>query len=110
MTATAPEIKYRPGAYLLHFCQPLGDPTRPRACARHYVGASKSVGYRIDQHNRSEGCGHIVHIANQKGIIWCVAYIQYTATAKEAFDLERRWKRNGHHADLCPICKERTRP
>lgn len=103
---TAPEIKYRPGAYLLHFLQPIGDPARPRACARHYSGASKSVGFRIDQHNKNEGHGNLVHVANALGIIWCVAYVEYTATSEEAFRLEKRWKRNGHHDDRCPICRE----
>ena len=108
---TAPEIRYRPGAYLLHFLTPLGDPSRPRCSARHYCGASKSVGYRIDQHNHSKGFGNLIHIANDRGIQWIVVHIVYTATAKEAFDLEKQWKRNGHHEDRCPICRaNRTVP
>ena len=103
---TAPEIRYKPGVYLIHFLHPIGDPNRPRSCARHYTGASKSIGFRIDQHHRSEGFGNLVHVANDLGIIWCVAYVQYTATAKEAFALEKRWKRNGHHEARCPICRE----
>lgn len=103
--ATAPQILYKPGAYLLHFCTPLGDPNRPRACARHYCGSSKSVGYRLIQHTRSEGFGHIVHVANQLGIPWIVVRVQYTDTIAEAVALERKWKRNGHHETRCPICR-----
>lgn len=106
--ATAPEIKYAPGVYTIHFCTPIGDPNRPRAFARHYVGAAKSVGFRIDQHNRSAGFGNLIHIANARGIPWIVASVTYTDTASAAFALEKRLKHNGHHADRCPICKERT--
>lgn len=108
----APEIKYRPGAYLIHFLQPIGDPDKPRSYARHYTGASKSVGFRINQHNNNQGFGNLIHVANALGIQWIVAQVVYTTTAKEAFQLEKRWKRNGHHDDRCPICRaarEQTR-
>ena len=102
----APEVRYKPGVYLLHFMQPLGDPSRPRCSASHYCGFSKSVGYRLRQHDRSEGFGNIVHIANALGIQWIVAHIVYTDTVAEARALEKQWKRNGHHDNRCPICRE----
>ena len=99
----------RPGVYLLHFCQPLGDPSRARCSASHYCGSAKSVSKRLAQHERNIGFGSIVHAANRLGIIWIVAHITYTDTIAEAVALERKWKRAGHHDRRCPICHERKK-
>lgn len=101
-----PLIECRPGTYLLHFCEPLGDASRPQACARHYCGSAKSVAQRIEQHKRSVGKGAIVHAVNERGIIWCVANIVYFPDVAGAVALERRWKRAGHLRRHCLICKE----
>jgi len=47
-----------------------------------------------------------VHAANNAGIIWIVARIEYTDTVAEAVALERKWKRAGHHDRRCLICQE----
>lgn len=101
-----PLIERRPGTYLLHFCQPLGDPDRPVAYAQHYCGSAKSIAQRIEQHRRSVGHGAIVHAANARGIIWIVARIVYQDSVQDAVELERRWKRASHLRRRCPICQE----
>jgi len=89
--------------YLLHF-------DRPYKHARHYLGFSKTLETmkrRIDTHTNAtagDGQNHRLLVkVREEGIGFTVSRIWEEATRQD----ERRWKRNGGGARLCPICRGR---
>lgn len=91
--------------YLLCFDEPLGDPSRPRMSARHYLGWCNAGGLeeRLRMHAAGRGAA-ITRRASERGIGWIVAW-QSTGTRFN----ERRMKRNGNFARRCARCKEKTK-
>lgn len=93
----------RPGViYLLHFSRPLGDPSRPRMSARHYLGWSTddAVVRRIREHREGRGAA-ITRAAVAAGIeLSVVAVIHGTRND------ERRLKIRGHHDRRCVLCQK----
>lgn len=86
--------------YLLHFSQPLGDVSRPRMSAQHYLGwcARDELERRLAEHRA--GCGaKITRAAVNRGIrllhVW-----QHPGTPAD----ERTRKQRGHFSTLCPVC------
>lgn len=95
----------QPGViYLLHFDQPLGDPSRPRMSARHYVGWSmeRTVVRRIREHREGRGAS-ITRAAVARGI-----GMQVVAVTRGTRNDERRLKNNGHHDERCVLCQQAT--
>lgn len=90
--------------YLLHFEQPLGDPTRPRMSARHYLGWAKdeqSRERRIEHHRRGTADVSITKAAFERGIGFVVGWL-----GDGTRDDERRMKNSGNHHRRCSICRE----
>jgi hypothetical protein len=89
--------------YMLCYAAPLGDTSRPRMWARHYVGSYKNPA-RIE-HHRNGTCGAAMCMAfHAAGIPFLVV-----RTARGGKQLERRIKNNGHHSQYCPVCTPRPR-
>jgi hypothetical protein len=84
--------------YLLHFKERIGDPSRPRMHAQHYVGSYWRESRLTDHANGTSGVP-IVTAFHAKGIPFVVA-----RTVPGDKTLERRIKRYGHHAEHCPEC------
>lgn len=86
--------------YLLHFDEPIGDTSRPRMHASHYLGWAKDgkLADRLERHARGEGAS-ITRYAVEHGIGWTVTMLRDGTR-----DDERRLKRNGHHDRQCSVC------
>jgi hypothetical protein len=84
--------------YMLCFAAPLGDPTRPRMSASHYVGWFQNPA-RITHHQNGTSGVPIVYAFFQRGIPFIISRTR-TGTRSD----ERRIKLSGHHADHCPNC------
>ena len=108
-TGTLPDGGEGTGAlghlYLLHFDEPLGDPTRPRMSASHYLGWAKAgkLEDRLARHARGTGAA-ITRAAVERGIGWSV-----TLLVDGTRDDERRLKFAGHHERRCAVCRGRGR-
>ena len=89
--------------YLLHFAQPLGNPTNPRALARHYVGWALNLDERINQHRRGDGCA-LTRAAVERGISF-----EVVQTWPGDYRLEKHIKALKAAPRLCPICGKRHR-
>lgn len=77
--------------YLLHFDQPFGH-------ARHYMGWSGNLRYRLACHQAGTGANLLRHVA-EAGIAWRLAGLWYGDR-----HLERAMKNHGH-ARRCPECR-----
>lgn len=89
--------------YQLHFSKPIGDTTRPRMHAQHYVGfavSERTMWSRIDHHRRGTSGVPIVKAAIEAG---CELHVVMVREGTR--DEERRMKSNGHHAERCYICQ-----
>ncbi len=78
--------------YLLHFDQPLHH-------ARHYLGTTKNLPYRIHQHLNGEG-SPLVKAVMDAGIL-----VHLATTWEGGHDLERQLKNRHNSPKLCPICQ-----
>lgn len=89
--------------YQLHFSEPLGDLSRPRMSAQHYLGWAKSESSRearIEHHRRGTSGVAITKAAFDLGIEMHVVWL-----GEGTRDDERRMKLNGHHERRCMICR-----
>jgi hypothetical protein len=81
--------------YLIHLDAPLS----PKSASRHYIGYTKHVPSRMQQHARGRGA-RFMAVAKERGISWSIARI---------WPGDRGWERalkNRHDAPrLCPICR-----
>lgn len=84
--------------YLLHFAEPIGDLSRPRMWAQHYVGSYWSTS-RLADHRSGRSGVPIVAEFHRRGIKFTVARITPGGKA-----LERRIKQRGHFREYCPEC------
>lgn len=82
--------------YLLHFHTPLSH-------ARHYLGSADDVEQRLQEHRTGRGA-RLMAVVTAAGITWEVART-WEGDRKE----ERRLKRLGGHARLCPLCGKHSR-
>lgn len=84
--------------YLLHYREPIGDLSRPRMFAQHYVGSYWSES-RLTSHRNGTSGVPIVAEFHRRGIPFVVARI--TPGGKT---LEARIKTRGHFREYCPEC------
>jgi predicted GIY-YIG superfamily endonuclease len=85
--------------YLIHFNSPIGDPTRPKASASHYIGSAADLTARLTEHAAGRGA-RIMAAVVARGIGWHLVRCWPGGWA-----LERRLKRWHKHAQLCPECR-----
>lgn len=78
--------------YLLHFDEPFGH-------AKHYTGWASDLYGRLAHHGGPSGANLLWHVA-KAGIGWSLA-----RTWEGDRYLERRLKRRGGAARLCPVCR-----
>jgi predicted GIY-YIG superfamily endonuclease len=77
--------------YLVHFEEPYKH-------ARHYLGWSDQLAYRIAHHKSGSGA-NLLRVVNEAGIRWVVARVWHGADRS----FERRLK--GHSSTrYCPVC------
>lgn len=95
--------------YLLHFSERYPAGRRPQ----HYVGVAVDVDRRVAEHrngNPGKG-GSLTRAIKAAGITFVVAEEWHFGTADEAFEFERKLKKQRHHARHCKFCKgEKTCP
>lgn len=85
--------------YLLHFDQPIaGRPNGVPADVLHYIGFSDHLSRRYSHHIAGRGARLVAAVA-ERGIP-----VRVVRTWSGGRDLERRLKRQHHHARLCPSC------
>jgi hypothetical protein len=85
--------------YLIHFDQPIGDPTNPRGFASHYTGWTLDLPARLVDHAAGRGA-RLMQVVGELGIGWQLARI-WTGTRTR----ERSLKRSGGAARRCPVCQ-----
>jgi len=85
--------------YLLHFLEPIGNHSNPRAMAQHYIGVDLN-GKRIEAQTAGAGAAIVRHVQAQ-GIGFVVA-----ATWPGTRALERQLKRRKHASRFCPVCRQ----
>jgi hypothetical protein len=85
--------------YLLHFLEPIGNPTNRHAMAQHYIGWALVAAERISTQTAGQGAAIVRHVQAQ-GIGFLVA-----ATWPGSRALERQLKRRKHASRFCPICR-----
>ena len=85
--------------YLVHFTQPLGNPTNRRAMASHYIGFSADPPKRFARHLAGRG-SRIVAAAITAGIA-----VELAATWPGDRRLERRLKDRHDAPRWCPVCR-----
>jgi hypothetical protein len=84
--------------YLIHFDQPIGDPTNPRGFASHYTGWTLDLPARLLDHAAGRGA-RLLQVVGELGIGWQLARI-WTGTRTR----ERSLKQRGA-ARRCPVCR-----
>lgn len=87
-------------AYLLHFNRPFGH-------ARHYLGITQNLAWRLRRHSKGTGAVLLRHV-KAAGIRWQVSREWFEEDKPEGLtwrEFELRLKARGGHAKLCPKCK-----
>ena len=83
------------GVYLLHF-------ERPYKHARHYLGYSKDIEGRLEEHRK--GCGaRLLFIIKEAGIGFVLARVWKGKSRK----WERKLKDSHNVPRYCPLCKKK---
>jgi hypothetical protein len=90
-----------PGLYLLCYHGTAGDPSRPGAFAKHYLGFAVNIEQRVTQHENGTSKASLPTWFARKGITFTVARVWPGGTRED----ERKRKNAGHFARLCPCCK-----
>ena len=87
-------------AYLLHFNRPFGH-------ARHYLGITTNLAWRLRRHSSGDGAKLLRHV-KEAGITWQVA----REWQEDDKPVELTWRefelrlKGRHAARQCPICKQ----
>jgi predicted GIY-YIG superfamily endonuclease len=81
--------------YLIH----LHERINPTHAARHYLGSTRNLAYRLHQHRNGQGA-RLMEVARERGITFSLARTWSGGRA-----LERRLKRCKNAPRLCPICQ-----
>jgi hypothetical protein len=90
--------------YLLHFLEPIGNPSNPRAMAQHYIGWAAVAAKRISVQTAGNGAA-IMRAVQARGIGFVVA-----ATWPGTRGLERQLKNRKHASRFCPVCRGEVTP
>jgi predicted GIY-YIG superfamily endonuclease len=77
--------------YLLHFSEPYRH-------AKHYIGYTRDLSARLESHARGTGA-RLLEVITQAGITFNLA-----RTWKGTRKGERRIKKRGGAARICPVC------
>lgn len=85
------------GVYLLHYERQLGR-------AQHYLGASRDMFKRIDNHRKGNGARMPAAFA-RAGIEFELARIWIAMEGENPFYFERRIKQRHNSRQWCPICQ-----
>jgi predicted GIY-YIG superfamily endonuclease len=85
--------------YLLHFDQPIGDPTKVHGQASHYLGYADRLDRRLEQHFTGKGA-KITQAVVKAGIS-----MQLAQTWHGSRWFERKLKNRKNAKRLCPICQ-----
>lgn len=85
---------------MLHYEKPIGDTTRPRMWAQHYVGSFWTP-LRLEQHRNGTSDVAIVAAFHSRGIPFTVVCLRPGGK-----QLERRIKQNGHFKNYCEECTQ----
>jgi hypothetical protein len=84
--------------YLLHFLEPIGNHSNPRAMAQHYIGVDLN-GHRVEDHTAGVGA-KIVNWVISRGIGFVVAQ-----RWPGGVELEKQLKARKCAPRFCPVCK-----
>ena len=90
------DIPSTAGCYLIRLSQPLGSKKHQ---AQYYLGASKNLAHRFKQHCEGTGA-KFTQAAIERGIELEIVHIWYTLTAKDAYQLERKLRRQKNNKRL----------
>jgi hypothetical protein len=85
--------------YLVHFDEPIGNPTNPRAMAQHYMGWTSYLGPRLAAHRDGVGAAIMAALAERR--IGFTLSRTWQGTRAD----ERALKNRHNHPRLCPTCK-----
>ena len=87
--------------YLIHLVEPLGDPSRPRMHARHYIGWTNgvSVETRLAQHRAGTGARILAAAAKRE-----IEFHVVRTWPQTDRHFERKLKDGGHYDRFCPEC------
>jgi predicted GIY-YIG superfamily endonuclease len=86
--------------YLIHFDQPIGNRSKPRGMAQHYIGYALDLASRLAEHANGDGA-RIMAAVVAYGISWKVVRM-WKGGRKE----ERKLKNRKKARKICPICKK----
>jgi predicted GIY-YIG superfamily endonuclease len=81
--------------YMIHFEQPYKH-------ARHYVGYSDNLTFRLQHHRNGTGA-RLMQVVNEAGIGWVVALVAEGTRLDE-----RALKNRKNTPKLCPVCTGKT--
>ncbi|MCT7984948.1 GIY-YIG nuclease family protein [Laspinema sp. A4] len=85
--------------YLLHYDRPIGNPQQANGMAQHYLGYTRNLSQRLQDHAQGKGAKLTAAFAEQ-GIEFECVRVWKNGTRS----LERQLKRRHNHPQLCPIC------
>lgn len=93
-----------PLAYLLHFSEPVGNTSNPRAMAKHYLGHATDLVHRLWEHEHDPyNAGKLVYAAHERGIT--VSLVRcWVAPHPRPWLVEHGLKALKQASLLCPIC------
>lgn len=86
--------------YLIHFDEPIGNRSKPRGMAQHYIGYTLDLAARLAEHANGNGA-RIMAAVVDCGIGWQVVKI-WKGNRKG----ERKLKSRKKARKICPICKK----
>jgi predicted GIY-YIG superfamily endonuclease len=86
--------------YLIHFDEPIGNRSKPRGMAQHYIGYAIDLAERFAEHASGNGA-RIMAAVVAYGVDWHVV-----KTWKGNRKDERRLKNRKKARKICSICKK----
>ena len=95
--------------YLIHFDQPIGNLTKRKGTASHYIGSSMCLDFRLACHLAGTGAAILRH-CNDIGVGWRLERLWQFEDEEQARLFEARLKRVGHGPRYCPRCNPRLAP
>jgi predicted GIY-YIG superfamily endonuclease len=86
--------------HLIHFDEPIGNRSKPRGMAQHYIGYALALIERLQEHARGDGARIMAAVVSY-GISWKVV-----RTWKGGRKEERKLKNRKKARKICPLCKK----
>lgn len=92
----------RPGVvYLIHFERPIGNQSKPKGKAQHYIGWSYDIPNRMHDHASGHGAAIMAYL-QRVGVKWWVAR---TWIGSRTLEVKLKHRRNA--PALCPCCNQK---